>query len=88
MYPESTIYDKILTKYCQNDKIHVENFQERHFMRKEKPAGMQTTLQTVGVGGVGWGIGGGCGIGGVGAYGTNGTLTSNKQGPRGHKRVP
>ena len=31
-----TKYDQILVKYYQNDQIHVENFQERHFFRIKK----------------------------------------------------
>ena len=34
------IYDQILISYAQNDQIHVEIFQERHFLRIKK-----TTLQ-------------------------------------------
>jgi len=29
-------YDKILTKYVKNDKIHVEHFRDRNFLRKNK----------------------------------------------------
>ena len=42
-------FDKILTKFVQIliiyvkiHKTHVENFQGRHFLRKNKPAGMPT----------------------------------------------
>ena len=31
-----TKYDQILVKYYQNDQIHVENFQERHFLGIKK----------------------------------------------------
>ena len=31
-----TKYDQILTKYDKNDQIHVEKFQERHFLGIKK----------------------------------------------------
>ena len=37
-----TKYYQILTKNDKFDKIHVENFQGRHFLRKKTPAGMPT----------------------------------------------
>ena len=51
-------YDQILMKYDQNNKIHVENIQERHFLEIKKSNAKKYT----GFGLWGdWGIGGGIG---------------------------
>ena len=47
------IYDKILTKYDKHDKIHVGNFQERHFLEIKKTNAKNHT---------GLGLGGGIGV--------------------------
>ena len=35
-------FDQLLIIYVKNHKIHVGNFQGRHFLRKKNPAGMPT----------------------------------------------
>ena len=54
--------DQILTKNVKNVKIHVGNFQGRHFLRKKASAG---TLHNIAQGGGGYR---GIGEGGRGAY--------------------
>ena len=61
-------YHQIITKYAQIDQMHVEHFQERHFLTIKKS--MPRTTQGLGWGD--WGVGGGwaSGLRGVGYLGT------------------
>jgi hypothetical protein len=55
-------YDKIWAKYAKNNKMHVENFQERHFLKEKSPCGNANNIAK----GLGWwgGVGyrGGIGV--------------------------
>ena len=46
------IYDNLLTKYDKNDKVHVDNFQARHFLEIKKTT-PRITQDWGGVGGIG-----------------------------------
>jgi hypothetical protein len=63
-----TKFDQILTKYVTKYKIHVENFQERNFLRIEKTT-PKTSREHWGWGGVGYRGGGHWGLGGGEGYG-------------------